>query len=206
MLRVRVAATGWSGGPGLNTFYFKHDGDVDNLAAAQLAHDRVHTAFVDSAGLYPINHIRTVSPLVDVLDEVTGNITNTHTVTPSADVPGATGDSSMSAPSTALLVRLLTTTFLSGRRLQGRAFLSPLYSQMTEGDGTPTTTAVGYGQAFGAALMDVGVDQVNLCVWRRPRPEEDPPDPDKPARDGTLGLVVAYSTPNKFAVLRSRRD
>lgn len=206
MFRVRVAGSGWTGGPGLNTFYFTQDTDSYILSGAQLAHDRVHAAFVDSAGLYPNTHTRVVSPLVDVLDPVTGEITNTFTVTPSANVPGTGPDASMSAPATALMVRFLTSTFLSGRRLQGRAFLSPLYSQMTDGAGTPTATAIGHGQALGAALLDVGIEQVNLVVWRRPRVAKPEATPPVTARVGATGLVVAYSTPDKFAVLRSRRD
>lgn len=204
MLRVRVVGSGWTGGPSLNTFYFT-DGNED-LVAAQEAYDRVHTAFVGVATIYPSDIPHTVDPQVDVMNPVNGDVTGTFIVDPLAVIPGGAPDSSRQAPHTALLVKLITATFSAGRKLQGRAFLSPLYSQMTDGGGTPTAEAIVRGNQFGLDLLGLAAGGTLLSVWRRPREADPDHVPPITARDGQVAPVEVVSTPDKFAVLRSRRD
>lgn len=205
MLRVRVVGTGWEGGPSLNTFYFSRPSNED-VDTAVLAADRVHAAFTDAADLWPSNVPHVVTPLVDVMNHINGEITDTLSPDPTASIPGGGPDTSRMAPHTALLLQLRSATFLAGRRVQGRAFASPLYSAHTTGVGAPTATAIGLGEAFGSALLDAGGTGLVAVIWRRPRPEEDPPDPDKPARDGAMAPITSVTVGTKFAVLRSRRD
>lgn len=205
MLRVRVVGTGWEGGPSLNTFYFSRPENED-VDTAVLCIDRVHAALTDASDLWPSNVPHQVTTEVDVLDFVTGEIEDTLSPDPVASVPGGGPDTSRMAPHTALLLRLNTATFLAGRRVQGRTFISPLYSAMTDGSGAPTATAVTLGEAFGEALIDEGGTALHAVVWRRPRvavPEAEPPIT---ARVGAIAPITSVTVPTKFAVLRSRRD
>lgn len=204
LMRVRVVGTGWTGAPGLATHYFRSllDGEAD----AELCVDRVHAAYTDAADLWPLDVNWQVSGDVDVINETSGEIISTWSPGPPAVVLGGAADTSRMAIATALLVRWNTSTFLAGRRVQGRTFISPLYSQMVDGVGTPTETARGLGVAFGAALMDEGATDLPLVVWRRHRDADPDHVPPITERDGEIAPVTSVTVPDKFAVLRSRRD
>lgn len=193
MFRVRVVGEGWSGGPSLNTFYF--DIGAPQQDSAQLCLDRVHTAFAGVAPIYPAGVDHHVLPEVDIINHVTGELTDTQVGALPAVVPGGAADGSQMSPAVALLLQLRTGTFSGGRRLRGRAFLSPLYSQMTDGAGTPTATALARGIQMGADLLDEGIVGPALVVWRRP----------KAGQPGIIGPVTSVTVPDRFAVLRSRR-
>jgi len=204
MLRVRVVGSGWDGGPSLNTFYFNPA--VQDAATAQLCVARVHGAFTAAAGLYPSNVPHAVSPDVDVLTPANGAITNTFSVDGGTTIAGGAADTSRMAPATALLLRLHTGTFSSGRRIQGRAYMSPLYSQMTDGAGKPTSAAIALGAAFATDLLDSTGELIVPVVWRRERLAVPTHVPPIASRDGMVAPIASVSVNPKFAVLRSRRD
>jgi len=208
--RVRAASTGWGGGPGLNTFYFVGNSsgtDVDPDAdAADLCVERVQAAFAAGLTLYPSSWQVTVSPVVDVLNPVDGELQDSFSVSPPAAQAGS-GGSAFGPTPTMLLLQLRTSTFLDGSRVQGRAFIGPIIPT-GDNDGTPNSGALGAGVDMGEALQDAGIGPSNpaLVVWRRPRvavPEATPP---VTARVGSYGRVTSITVPNKYAVLRSRRD
>lgn len=204
MFRVRVATSGWSGGPGLNTFYFVSL--VENAAEAQLCVTRVQSAFTDGKALYPSIVRIQVSGDVDLVDSINGDVTDTITVDEPPVINGGGPDASYMAPATAALLQLRSSKFSAGSRLRGRAFISPLYSQNVNGDGTNTTAAKALVLAMGAALLDIGVAGPKLVVWRRPKTHKDAAGNKIVDRVGMTGDIVAVSTPAKFAVLKSRRD
>lgn len=194
MLRVRVALSGWAGGPGLSTFYFLTP--LEDAAAAARIVARVHTFYEanNAKGLFYDPVRIQVSGDVDVLTAASGLITNTLTVAPPAIVNGFGGGQATS-PAIAGNFRLNTSTFLAGRRLRGRIFISPLPTSGVETDGTATEAMKSTANGAGTAL--IAGDPGDLwVVWHRP----------KLGVGGTAGPITSVSMADKLAVLTSRRD
>ena len=203
--RVRAVSTGWTGGPGLNTFYFREGaGTVADAAVAQLGADRVRAAFVEMQGIYPNGHSIVVDPVVDALEDTTGTLVNSFGVTPPAAVPGIGGPGYGPLPSM-LLASLITSGVVAGSRVAGRAYLGPILNSV-EGNGTPTAGQLAAVTAFGVAMRNAGPTGPALVVWSRPFPGQVAPLTPKPARLGSSHAVTAITARDFFAVLRSRRD
>lgn len=194
MLRVRVALSGWSGGPGLSTFYFLTPLE-DNAAAVRVV--AYVQSFYDPNGrgfFYDSVRIN-VSGDVDVITAASGQITNTHSVAPPPQIAGFGGGQATS-PAIAGNLRLSTGQFLAGRRLRGRMFLSPLPTALVETDGTATVAFSTLADNAVLALqvsMDPGDTWV---VWHRP----------VAGAGGTAAPITSTSLADKLAVLTSRRD
>lgn len=206
LYRVRAVSTGWTGAPGLNTFYFGEPDvsfDLDADSAANCV-ERVRTAFVDGANIYSTAWSVQVQPEVDVIEDTTGALVESFiTATPAPVVGGnATGFGPLPAM---MLLRLRTETIHDGSRIVGRAFLGPL-GKGNDTNGSPDAGAVPLCVAMGEALLDAGIaGNPILKVWRRPREARTEPTP-LAARAGTSAFVTQIVVPDKFAVLRSRRD
>jgi len=206
IMRVRAASQGWTGGPGLNTVYFVagDDGGAPALADAQLAADRVRTAFFDARTAFPGSWSVLVSPSVDVLNTENGDLVNSLSVTPPAVVVGD-NVGGFGPTVTMVLCTLNTSTFSDGSRLKGRHFLGPV-CLMVDSNGTPNAGLISEIQQYGTALNNAGPGGVpKVVVWRRPREAKAGP-PAVTARDGSFGIVTSYTVADKYSVLRSRRD
>ena len=194
MLRVRATLSGWNGGPGLMTWYAETP--LQDAAAALRIVTNVRARLAATWGqLWTTGISANVSGDVDVIDAATGLITDTLSVAAPATAPGLTG-SALAPPATALQLRLLTATFVAGRRVQGRQFFSPLTSTLIQTDGTPSSTALAIlaqGQNDLTTNWASGDFQV---VWHRP----------KAGAGGVAARVTGHAEPDKFAVLTSRRD
>ena len=194
MLRVRAALTGWQGAPGLMTWYLSTTADDATTALACVANVRARLQAA-VAQVWPTEVYAQVAGEVDVINAASGDITDTLVVAAPAVVQGA-GAGTQAPPATAIQIRLRTASFVAGRRVQGRQFISPLDSSAIQADGTPTAGAVtAILQYVGdlAANWPSGTTQV---VWHRPV-------------EGSGGLacdVIGVIVPDKFAVLKSRRD
>jgi len=80
-----------------------------------------------------------VDPQVDIINPVNGDITGTFLcVSGIAVMPGTGADAVLMAPSTALLLKLQTAPTWTGRRLQGRGYISPVRRATADDNGTPT--------------------------------------------------------------------
>jgi len=194
MLRVRVELTGWDGAPGLMTIYFETP--LQNTAAATRVVANVRT-YMNSplASYWPSSVNAQVSGDVDVIDAATGAITDTLSVTPPAIVNGA-GTAAFAPVSTAALLRLITSTYIAGRRVRGRVFISPLTPATIGTDGNlDAGAAVDLGDRMGYLedLLDAGDFTV---VWHRP----------KGGAGGQACRVTSTTAGLKMAVLTSRRD
>lgn len=205
--RVRCATSGWNGGPGLNTAYFDATGDgaTGNQSAAELCVTRVKDAMTAQKTIRPPSVLHTVSPIVDVLQDTDGALVGSLVAaTPPTPFAG-TGDGAYSPTVVMLLVRLITPSINDSTRVQGHHFLGPL-SKFGDSDGTPDAGEIAAGQAYGSSLLDVGIGGgPGLVIWRRPRLARGGPRPLS-ARAGASFAVTAATVPNKYAVLRSRRD
>jgi len=194
MLRVRMALSGWPGGPGLSTFYFTTP--LEDGAAAIRCVGYVQEAVSSHwKNVWPLTVSSLISPEVDVIEAATGRITDTLSIPAVPAIAGAA--SSEYAPiATALLARLITGTFIAGRRLRGRIFFCPVGRNMVQADGTPDPTAIGFINAGGDSLR-LGMDAGDLwVVWHRPEGDS----------GGSAGYILSVICPDKFSVLRSRRD
>ncbi len=183
--RVRVALTGFPGGPGVSTFYA-----IDG--AALLAPLRAY--YFGRRNDFP-NDVRfTFETVGDIIDPITGALMGTWTGTDPADVAGL-GQGNYSAPS-GLSVNWLTGDVLDGHRLRGRTFMVPLVSAAYDLGGSIEATVLSSWRAESAAF--VAASAANFVVWHRPRL--------LPARAGGYSVVTGATVNDRAAVLRSRRD
>lgn len=181
--RVRTVVTGVAGTPAYSNLYFTlADGNaqacVDAVAAlwAVLREDMVFAA------------TWTVQGEVALVDSVSGDVTQTTTVTSRAGI--GNGSSTMLPPANQVLVRLGTSTFNGGRRVQGRFNLGYLWTAAQTGTGTvAANTSARVANGFNALRNDPATE---LVVWSR--------------KNGTAAPVTAVSVSPNFAVLTSRRD
>lgn len=206
MYRVRATSTGWSGAPGLNTFYFLRDPVDESWTADRALNcvERVRAGFAAANNIYPNTWSVQVQPEVDVIEDTTGALTQSFITTGVAPLAGLSPLGYGPLPAM-MLLRLRTETIHDGSRIVGRAFLGPL-GKGNDTNGSPDVGAVPLAQAMGDALLSAGINaNPKLAVWRRPREAKVGP-PVVNARLGTSAYVSAIVVPDKFAVLRSRRD
>ena len=194
MLRVRAVLNGWEGGPGLMTFYFLTP--LQNAAAAARVVGNVHDfLFSPVSSFLPSSVTAQVLGEVDVLDASNGHITDTLSAPIPPPVVGA-GSASKAPPSVAALLRLQTATFIAGRRVRGRIFISPLAGTVVTSDGVLSNTQQAFGDAARASMVAVLDPGDTWVVWHRP----------KLGVGGSAAAITATSMPFKLAVLTSRRD
>lgn len=195
IFRVRTTLSGFTGGPGLMTQYFSTAAAGFNEATAQLAVDRVRDALQAGSGLFSTNQTWSVSGSVDVLDEASGQMTNSIGVT--ARSGAGTAGGGIGPTPVGVAINWKTSEFKNGRRVQGRTFLVPVSGGSFEGDGTLSATALAEAAEFHAAMRDAGATDLVLVVWSRP---------NAAGAGGSRHGVTSASVADKAAVLRSRRD
>lgn len=194
MLRVRTTLSGWVGGPGLMTHYFECD--TEDIAAVVRCRAHVRDLFTNAYhALMCSNTTWLVQTAVDELTTSDGHVTNTFNDATVLTAAG-TGGASQSPPATAGLWRLNTSTWHSGRRLQGRTFLSPLAAGALEVDGTwPNATVATVNTAAAAVISGLPATD-KFVVWHRP----------VSGAGGLTGACTSMVLQDKLAVLTSRRD
>jgi hypothetical protein len=199
-----MVSNGWSGGPGVNTFYFV--GETEDQTAALIALARVHTLFESLIGIYPRGVSHTLTPEVDQVDSFTGNVTDVFPGEVSTVIQSTVSATEMAPTAIAALGTFKTNTFTAGKRMKGRAFFSPLGSGSLDALGTLNDgTRTGIANAL-TAMIDSGSTTVDWVVWQRPRKANSGTAGNLPARAGKTAVVVSASCNDKLAVLRSRRD
>lgn len=114
--RVRVAFTGFPGGPGVSTFYASNAGAM--TGALWNMYDNLKTRM-------PANVAIQVETAGDTIDADTGALTGSWSIAPLVQLFG-TQPGAYSAPSGAALT-WLTNTVLNGSRVRGRTFVVPLW-------------------------------------------------------------------------------
>lgn len=194
MYRVRVVGTGWTGGPSLNTFYFT-SGSYDAAGALDVA---THVRAVWDSNLkniFPTKMTHNVQSEVDQIDPANGDVVNTFSITAPAGVVGVAVNA-LAPTEAAALLRLTTGLFLSGRRLRGRVFLSPISSDRVDGNGELTSAARAYTDAFFSVLSGALTSGDAWVVWHRP----------VGGSGGQAAAITGAVTNVKLASLRSRRD
>lgn len=193
--RCRIVSTGWVGAPGLNTFYCSGAGATPTAAECLELANRVRAVFNSIRTIMCTSWSALVTPQVDILDELNGNLVGRQSVTPPANVVGS-GSASFNDLPSMLLGRLGTSTVISGRAIAGRVFFGPTDS-LQGGSGVPAAGAVTAAATALALLGTLITTPITPIVWHRPGPGGAP---------GAPVPITAYSASAKWAVLRSRRD
>jgi len=194
------------GGPGLNTFYFEKAA-LAGADEALLCHNRVRTAMFDGRTLFPTSWVCRVSSQVDVIDDVNGNLVDAFSVAQSADVAGFSASGYGPTP-LMFLLQFGTANFVDGQAIRGRAYIGPTIVQ-SDADGTPSIGGIDAVKAIGLALRDLGNPaNPRLKVWRRPRAADATRKTvsARTQRAGSSWDVTSHNVPNKWAILKSRRD
>lgn len=204
IMRVRTVITGFNGQPGYMTFYFASRLVAPNNEHAVNACTRVKDALISLGGLVPVAWHYQVDSNVDVLNDVDGEID--HSLSGQAFAGNGTGATGYGPGATGMLVRWITNVRLQGKLLSGKTFIVPI-GPNSDGDGTPSAGAIASTTDFGNALLEGGlIPTIDPVIWRRPRKANSGKNHNLPQRDGTSAKIVSFIVPDKFAVLRSRRD
>jgi len=191
--RVTTTLTGFSGAPGYWRHYFKDVSGLVGPAMPQLCVDRVRDAVVAAGALFATSVTYNVSGLVDEIDESTGQITGQQSVTPRTQIGAGAGN--LGPIVVGLVAQYNTDDFVNGRRIRGRSFLNPIRSAYTI-NSAPQATELALAQAFASKMDDPGATTVRFGVYTRP----------KGAQAGAWHDVTSTNVPQKWTVLRSRRD
>jgi hypothetical protein len=136
-----------------------------------------------------------VLEVVDLIDDGTGDISNTFVAAVNTPIVGV-GSSEYAPIATALILTLTTPNFIKGRRVKGRIFFSPVAQNMVQADGTPAATALAFVAAGGAGVLNDLDEGDQWVVWHRP----------KGAVEGLACPISACTVRDVFGILRSRRD
>lgn len=201
ILRITALWSGFTGAPGYSNFYFTTDGGFwdggllgdEAQLAAEGAADRVSAAFAMIDQNLPEGVTISIQDEAEILNSDTGEAIGFAEVS-AASVNGAGPVGGYSAASGAV-VNWRTNDYRGGRRIRGRTFIVPLSGDSYEDDGTLSTQARGFLQAFGNTMIS-GTGSADLGVWSRPIG----------GSGGVFATVTASNVPDMAAVLRSRRD
>lgn len=196
MNRVRVAWSGFNGGPGVSTFYLGNT--TTDMTALK--------AFFNSVSTYTPGPVTfTIPALGDQINDTDGLITGSWNGTNGGTVTSS-GGSAAYAGAAGLCVDWLSSAIIDGRRRQGRTFIVPAVTGVFQSDGTIAegirTLFTGYATTLIAAYAG------ELKVWSRPYAGRaaSPGHAAKPPRVGAAVQVISARVPDISAVLRSRRQ
>lgn len=193
--RCRVALTGFSGAPGLNTFWALGPGEAqagqseldDFMEQLEVMYTALRTNL--TTGTNMSNAVE-----VDVFDVATGNLVDRMATGNVWTVSGNSTNTSNSKATQAKF-RYRTDRISNNRFVSGGIFFGPLAGNAIHTDGS---IAGAFRSAVITAhdgLLDI-VGDLRLAVWQQP----------KPGKSGTFGYVQNVGVMPVPAVLRSRRD
>lgn len=189
--RYRVSWTGFSGAPGVSTFYLASD-------SAVVLNPLLSTFFNAVKPYVPAAVTFGFPTVVDTLNDVDGSLVTTRAITGVASIAG-TGGGNWAAPA-GIMVRWVTGVVVDKHRLIGKTYLVPTSSSALDTDGTVSSAAL---TAIGnAATALVAGATFGLRVWHRPRKAT----VTRPARVGSSQPILAATIMDRISVLRSRRD
>lgn len=193
ILRIRTELNGWSGGPGLSTFYF--DPGVVTIDAAMVTGvtGRVRQYFDAWKAYMPTGNTAQVSSVADILDFVNGSLVGQVSAGAAPSVVTGSGLGGQGPAFCCAVGRLVTNSFINGKRLRGRTYAGPLSANFTDSL-VPEGGLTAAVQA-GLVLMNTSGGGPALVVWHRP----------VGGSGGAIAGVVNTSVSTAFGVLKSRR-
>lgn len=201
IMRTRARWSGFSGAPGYTVMHFRDFGTSGGSGAdptqesAQLALQRVGEFFSALAPQLPGAVTITTDPEVDVIEDTTGQLQSSFSVT-GATIPGGVANGTFSG-ATGAVINWNTGAIRNGRRIRGRTFLVPLAAAVYDVDGNleaSRRTAI----TNAAATLANSASTPDLGVYARPSAAG--------LADGQWAVVTSSSVPDLAAILSSRRD
>lgn len=193
MQRIRASILYGLGSPGVITLYTRTTAP-ENSASAVLCSTRLQDALNAGKAMFASSVTFRSDGFVDTIDPATGAITGSD-ATDVWEVTTANFSGTL-APALQVCCTWKTADIVAGRRVAGRTFLGPLNPDMSQNDGTPSSSALTAADALGAAWIDQGTTDVAAVVWKRP----------VNGAGGSDHVITGHLVKDKFAVLRSRRD
>lgn len=206
--RVKARWAGFTGAPGYTVLHFADqfgtNGDL-GPATQEGALDIVTRtrAFFDAIkGTLPAPVSVTVESEVEVLDELSGRLTNSFAVASQLAVNGMS-NSSYSVASGAV-INWRTAGVRKNRRVRGRSFIVPLVGSQFGTNGALLDATVAQIQD-NANVLASQTGTNDLVVYARPTPAN-PLTGAAAIDDGEAHAVTSAAVPSKGAILTSRRD
>jgi hypothetical protein len=196
VLRIRAELNGWSGGPGLSTFYFDSGVAAVDGALVTGVTGRVRAYFAAWLAFMPTGNTALVNPVCDIVDVSTGALQGQVSAGAAPSVVVGTGG--IQGPAFVCAVgRLSTSTFIGGKRLRGRTYAGPLAAAFT--DSLAPEGGLQAAVQNGLVALNTAAGGPALVVWSRPRKAPQAP------RAGAMAGVVNTSVSTTYGVLKSRR-
>lgn len=200
MYRVRVDLGGFSGAPGLNTWWFKGDGATP--ADANIVGNRLQAFYEGVKPLLVTGMTITIPDEMDIFDEATAVLSGSLSMGGPFPATSGAGVQTTLSRATQLKTQFLTGRVSDGRRVAGGIYLGPIHSGAILSSGVIDPTD---GEEVVDALSifsDSLTGNVQHAVYRQPRLASAPGG----ARAGAGFYVIGYGYKPLPAVIRSRRD
>lgn len=197
---VRTEWNGTSGGPGLTQLALRTTALNEwSNAESQAAVDIVRAFWQGLRTSFPDELTLTVSPIVDIYNEFTGDLVNSFTAG-TAPAPVIGGGTSTYAGGVGAKVNWNTGVVRNGRRVRGHTYLVPIIGTAFTNTGT-VASATQLAVTTVAETMRSALIATNhpLVVYSRPVTGEG-------ARPGVITDVIGGVCGTKSAILRGRRD
>jgi len=197
---VRTEWSGTSGGPGLTQMaLLGAAGGEWNPSGTQSAVNAVRAFWESIKGNLPDELKLTVSPVIDVYDRVSGDLTASY-VAGTAPLT-VVGTSTVGyAGGAGLKVTWNTGQIRNGRRVRGATFIVPVANSCFSPTGTiQQATQTSITAAATTLLSSLGAGSTPMGVWSRPFNGDNP-------RAGFATEVTQGLCSTKTAILRGRRD
>lgn len=198
LLRIRGIISGWSGGPGLSTFYFDPGVVAIDGALITGVTGRVRAYFDAWKAYMPNANSVTVDPVCDILDPLTGALTGQVSAGSAPAVVVGTGGALPGPAFVCAVGRLTTNSFINGRRLRGRTYAGPLSAAFT--DSLAPEGGLTAAVQNGLIAVNTSGGGPGLVVWHRPVKVG-----NAPPTGGAVAGVINTSVSTQFGVLKSRR-
>lgn len=194
--QVRVAWSGFVGGPGISTFYF--DGASVPPAAA------LRTFFASMAGAMPPAVSISVPAAGQGISPTDGTLDGSWSV---GTAPAAVAGSGAGAYNSAQGMEIVWNTdeIADGHQIKGRTFFVPTAAGIFGTDGLLAPSLVTSTQSAGGILL---AGTPKMAIWHRPKrgPKPSGGGPAPIVRPGSWAKVTSCTVPRKAVVLTSRRD
>ena len=192
LVRIQSTISGWSGGPGLTTFYFDPGASTIDAAMITQVTGRVRAYFDAWKAFAPSANSMQVSSVGDIMDVGSGALVGQVSAGSAPSVVVGT----LTPPGPAFVCavgRLTTNSFFNGKRLRGRTYAGPLAANFT--DSVAPEGGLMAAIQNGLVAVNTSAGGPGLVVWRRP----------VNGAGGAIAAVVNTSCSPVFGILKSRR-
>lgn len=209
-MAVGIIRTGWqgtTGGPGLTQTAIAEtasggSGSFFTTTNVQTAVNAMRTFWDSVKALLPDEIVLTVSPTVDIYNELNGDLIASISA-PTAPTSVAGTATVSYAMASGIKAQLTTGVIANGRRVRGALYLVPAAtSAFTAGGLVASATRTTVNTAGATFITALATPLMRQVVYSRPLKDA----AGTVTRNGFITTVSSWDTNEKGAVLRGRRD